>query len=196
VTLSGRLVLDGAALDVARGELVAILAPSGAGKSTLLRACVRLVELDAGEILLDGAEVRSLDPCALRRRVALVAQHPVMLPGTVRDNLSHGIADLSDADARSALAAAGLDAGLIGRTARELSGGERARVAVARALTRAPELLLLDEPTAALDQEASEHLGATLARLRRSGLGVAVATHDLAFAEANADRVVSTQAFG
>jgi ABC-type multidrug transport system fused ATPase/permease subunit len=190
VSLAGRVVLEGAALDVPRGCVTAVIAPSGAGKSTLLRACVRLVGIDAGRITLDGADVRDLDPRGLRRRVGLVAQHPAMLPGTVADNLRHGVADLADAALGEALDQAGLDPGLASRPARELSGGERARVAVARALTRAPQLLLLDEPTAALDRDAGEHLGATLAGLRAAGLGICVATHDLDFAERHADRVV------
>ena len=90
----------------------------------------------------------------------------------------------------AALADAGLEAALAGRVADDLSGGERARVALARALTRGPGLLLLDEPTAALDHEAAEHIGATLRRLADGGLGICVATHDLAFAGRWLDRRV------
>ena len=188
VVMAGRRVLDGVTLAVAPGEVTALLAPSGAGKSTLLRACVRLVERAAGTITLDGTEIRELDARTLRRRVGLVAQAPAMLPGSVADNLRYGVGELDEAGLRSALEAADLDAGFAAREARALSGGERARVALARALTRDPEVLLLDEPTAALDQESAERIGATLRGLAGRGLGICVATHDLRFAEAWSDR--------
>ena len=92
-----------------RGEITAVLAPSGAGKSTLLRACVRLFALDSGSVTLDEVDVTGLDARALRRRVGLVAQHPVMLPGTVADNLRHGVDELSEDALGRALDDAGLD---------------------------------------------------------------------------------------
>jgi len=176
--------------EIPRGTITALLAPSGAGKSTLLRACVRLVAIDSGTVTLDGADVAELDARTLRRRVGLVAQQPVMLPGTVADNLAYGLTGLRDDALEAALGDAGLDVAMAPRVAHELSGGERARVAVARALTREPELLLLDEPTAALDGDNAERIGATLERLRDAGLGICVATHDLEFAGRYADRVV------
>jgi ABC-type multidrug transport system fused ATPase/permease subunit len=190
VSLGGRAVLRGIELDVAPGEVVGLLGPSGAGKSTLLRALVRLVEIDDGTITLDGADVRSFDARALRRRVGLVAQAPVMLPGTVADNLRYGVADLTADALAAALDDAGLSQDFASRVARDLSGGERARVAVARALTRSPEVLLLDEPTAALDHVSAQRIGATLRRLRERGLGVCVTTHDRAFASEWCDRQV------
>ena len=90
----------------------------------------------------------------------------------------------------AALADAGLPPSFAGRVADDLSGGERARVALARALTRGPRLLLLDEPTSALDHETAEHIGATLRRLADGGLGICLATHDLAFADRWLDRRV------
>jgi ABC-type multidrug transport system fused ATPase/permease subunit len=188
VLIGERRVLDGAALEVTSGDVTALLAPSGAGKSTLLRACVRLVERAGGTITLDGTDIRALDARALRRRVGLVAQTPAMLPGTVADNLRYRVDDLDDAGLRAALEAADLDASFAPREARELSGGERARVALARALTRDPEVLLLDEPTAALDRASAARIGTTLRGLAARGLGICVATHDHGFAEAWADR--------
>lgn len=190
VSLGGRAVLRGIDLDVSPGEVVGLLGPSGAGKSTLLRALVRLVEFDAGTIALDGADVRSFDARVLRRRVGLVAQAPVMLPGTVADNLRYGVADLTGDALHAALDDAGLSDDFASRFAGDLSGGERARVAVARALTRSPEVLLLDEPTAALDHASAQRIGSTLRRLRERGLGVCVTTHDLAFATTWFDRQV------
>jgi len=188
VTLAGRRVLDGVALSVPCSQVTGLLAPSGAGKSTLLRACVRLVEADAGSITLGGEDILALDARVLRRRVGFVAQSPAMLPGSVADNLRHGVDGLGDDELHEALRAASLDPAFAGRTARELSGGERARVALARALTRGPRLLLLDEPTAALDDAAAARIGQTLRGLRDRGLGICVATHDERFAETWADR--------
>jgi ABC-type multidrug transport system fused ATPase/permease subunit len=190
VTLGGRKILDGLDLEVPPGQITGLLGPSGTGKSTLLRALVRLVDVDAGTITLDGTDIRALDARELRCRVGLVAQTPDMLPGTVADNLRYGVGELGDDRLRAALADVDLDPSFAARAAAELSGGERARVALARALTRGPQLLLLDEPTAALDSDTAAHIGATLRRLRDQGIGVCITTHDLAFAREWVDRRV------
>jgi ABC-type cobalamin/Fe3+-siderophores transport system ATPase subunit len=192
VVLGDRTVLDGVSLAVPGGQVTALVAPSGTGKSTLLRALVRLVPAEAGAVRLDDADVFALPAPELRRRVGLVAQTPVMLPGTVTDNLAHGLGDggLPAAARDEALRAAGLDAAAFAqREARRLSGGERARVAIARALTRRPEVLLLDEPTAALDAETADRIGATLRALAAGdGLAILAATHDRAWGGRWADR--------
>jgi ABC-type multidrug transport system ATPase subunit len=186
----GRQVLRDASLVVQEGEVTALIAPSGAGKSTLLRCMNGLLAPDSGVVLLHGRDIRELEPRVLRRRVGLVAQAPVMLPGSVRDNVLYAI-DAPPPDlAERMLGAAGLDAAFAERPARELSGGERARVALARALARDPEVLLLDEPTAALDRETAVRIGATLRDLAGSGLAVCLATHDLELAGSVADRRV------
>jgi putative ABC transport system ATP-binding protein len=185
VRRGGRLVLDGAGLDVPPGQVTALTAPSGSGKSTLLRCCTRLLEVEAGTVRLGGRDVRELPATELRRRVGLVPQQPAMLPGSVADNVRHGV---PDADVTAALEAAGLDAAFAGRDARRLSGGEQARVAIARALSREPAVLLLDEPTAALDEAAADRLAATLRDLAGHGIGVCAATHDRRWAERVADR--------
>jgi ABC-type multidrug transport system fused ATPase/permease subunit len=186
----GRVVLAGASLDVPRGCVTALLAPSGSGKSTLLRCLNRLLEPDRGTITLDGADVRALEPRALRRRVGLVAQTPVMLPGDVAANVGYGLDEPAPERLVAALVDAGLDASFLARPATALSGGERARVAVARALARTPEVLLLDEPTASLDATTADRVGATLRRLAGDGIGVCLATHDLRLAGSVADRRV------
>jgi ABC-type multidrug transport system ATPase subunit len=110
-----------------------------------------------------------------------------MLPGTVADNLAYGVEALSDEVRDAALAASGLDGSFLPRLARALSGGERARVALARALTRDPDAILLDEPTAALDPETAQVIAETVAALARRDLAVILATHDLPLAESVAD---------
>jgi ABC-type iron transport system FetAB ATPase subunit len=185
VARGGRVVLRGIDLCVRAGEVTALVGPSGAGKSSLLRALVRLDEPVSGRVLVDGQDAADMEPCELRRRVGLVAQAPVMLPGDVRANLAYGLD--GPADLAGALAATGLDASFMDRTARELSGGEAARVAVARALTRDPVALLLDEPTAALDREATAPVEALVRDLAARGLGILIVTHDEAQAERVAD---------
>ena len=187
VRRAGRPVLNDVTFDAARGRVLALTGASGSGKSTLLRCLNRLAEADAGTITLDGEDILALDPPALRRRVALVAQTPAMLPGTVTDNLAYGLPALTEPARDAALRAAGLDLSFAPRPARALSGGERARVALARALTRDPDALLLDEPTAALDPDTAHLIADTITALARRDLIVIVATHDVTLAEQVAD---------
>src|SRR6185503_3792457 len=190
VARGGRELLHGFDLAVGAGEVVALVGPSGAGKSSLLRTLVRLDEPAAGRVLVDGTDARELEPCALRRRVGLVTQAPVMLEGDVRANLAYGLEQPDDAVLAESLAATGLDAAFMIRAAQELSGGEQARVAVARALARDPVALLLDEPTAALDGVSAAAVEALVRDLAARGLGILMVTHDEAQAERVADRRV------
>ena len=178
VARAGRTVLRDVSFRAPRGRVLALVGASGSGKSTLLRCLNRLAEAEAGIVALDGRDIRELEAPVLRRRVALVSQSPVMLPGSVADNLAYGVPGLGATAMAAALAAAGLDESFAPRVARALSGGERARVALARALTRAPEAILLDEPTAALDPDTARHVAETVARLAARDLVVILATHD------------------
>jgi putative ABC transport system ATP-binding protein len=185
VARGGRVLVRGVDLAVRAGDVLALVGPSGIGKSSLLRSLVRLDEPAGGRVLVDGTDAREIAPCALRRRVGLVTQAPVMLDGDVRANLAYGLDDPDDAALAEALAATGLDASFMHRTAKELSGGESARVAVARALARDPGVLLLDEPTAALDAVATAAIEDLVGNLAARGLGIVIVTHD----EAQAGRV-------
>ena len=177
----GRRLLDGASIRVARGEAVAIEGPSGSGKSTFARALGGMVEADSGSVLLEGEDVRRIAPTSFRTRVAFLAQQPAMFPGTVRDNLAAGPAlhgkSLDDAQARELIAQVGLDVALLAREAQTLSGGEKQRVALGRALANRPQVLLLDEPTAPLDPAAGDLIVALLRDLGRRGVSVVMVTH-------------------
>jgi putative ABC transport system ATP-binding protein len=188
VLRQGRRILDGASIQVRPGEAVAIQGPSGSGKSTLARALATLVEPDAGAVLLDGQDAREIEPTQFRTRVAFLAQQPAMFDGTVRENLEVGPAlhgkSLGEAQARELILAVGLDESILPREARTLSGGEKQRVALARALANESEVLLLDEPTAALDPDAGERIVALLRALCARGLSVVMVTHVEAHARA------------
>ena len=148
-----RRVLDVDALDVPAGTLLAVVGPSGAGKSTLLRLLNFLEPPSAGTLHFAGQPVPAAPPLSLVRRVTTVFQRPVMLAGSVWDNVAYGLR-LRGLPPEPAVSAAlervGL-AALARQPAVRLSGGEAQRVALARALVLRPEVLLLDEPTANLD---------------------------------------------
>ena len=194
------MVLRGASLRVAKGEVVALVAPSGAGKSTLLHIAGLLDVPDAGTVRLGGAVMGAM--CdrartgARRRDVGFIYQFHHLLPEfTALENvmlpqLANGVARGSAA-ARAAdlLARVGL-APRAGHRPAELSGGEQQRVAFCRALANAPKLLLADEPTGNLDPETSDTVFEVLMTLvRETGLSALIATHNLGLA-ARMDRVV------
>jgi putative spermidine/putrescine transport system ATP-binding protein len=182
-------------LDVADGELVALLGPSGCGKTTIMRMVAGITEPDAGEINLGDKAVGGLPP--ERRNVGLVFQSYALFPHmTVAANVGFGLRMRRIARAElerrvdTALVLVDL-AGLARRYPRELSGGQQQRVALARAIVVEPEVLLLDEPLSNLDAKLREHLREDLRALqRRLGTTAIYVTHDQAEALALADRVV------
>jgi len=181
VLRGGRRILDGASILVRPGEAVAIQGPSGSGKSTLARVLATLLEADAGSVHLDGRDAREIAPSQYRTRVAFLAQQPAMFEGTVMGNLGAGPQlrgqPFDGAQARELIGAVGIDESMLSREARTLSGGEKQRVALARALANAPEVLLLDEPTAALDPDSGARIVALLRELHGRGLSVVMVTH-------------------
>jgi ABC-type multidrug transport system ATPase subunit len=177
---------------VIEGGLTAVLGPSGSGKSTLLRLLNRLADPVRGSVLFDGDDVRTLDVLALRRRAVLVPQLPAPLPGTVAYNVEFGPSLCGGtADVGHWLTLAGLDPSYADRDAERLSVGEGQRLMLARALALEPEALLLDEPTAALDEAARDGVERTLIDLReRLGVALVLVTHDRAQAERLATRTI------
>ena len=200
VELGGNTILDGAGLEVRAGEIVGLVGPNGAGKSTLLRAVTGLVPLRAGSIHVGGEALDSLSRGELARRVAVVQQLPEA-PATlsVRQLALLGrhphlrlLARESSRDhaiAEGALRQAGCSE-LADRELGTLSGGERRRAFIARALAQQAPLLLLDEPTANLDAGAQHEVLELVADLARSGTGVLLVVHDLTLAIAYCDRLV------
>ena len=181
-TYGGRVLLDGVDLRLAGETVTTLSGPSGSGKTTLLRILGLLSDPDEGQLLLDGVNLYSVIPHPARRRIALVAQAPVMFPGTVLDNVRTGPRlageELPEATARELVVRAGLPPELLRQDAQSLSGGEKLRVAVARALALRPEAWLLDEPTAALDAERADLIVRLLRELAAEGAAILVVTHD------------------
>lgn len=175
----GSRILDEVSAAVPRAAATAIVGPSGSGKSTLLRLLNRFEDPDSGRVLLDGVDARTLDVLALRRRVGLLAQRPVMLTARVRDEVRVGAPDLGDDRVAGLLARVALEGLDPDRATDGLSGGEQQRLALARALALDPEVLLLDEPTSALDAEAARAVDAVIVALVEAGLTAVVVSHDL-----------------
>jgi len=190
------LALDSVSLAVAAGERVALVGESGSGKTTLLRSFNRMVEPEAGEVLIDGAPVASRDPVVVRRSIGYVQQEGGLLPHwSVLRNASlvpwlRGSAEAEEQAVR-ALGLVGLPAEEFGsRWPRELSGGQRQRVALARALASEPRVILLDEPFGALDAISRAELRRAFAELVRAlSVTVLLVTHDIEEAFMLADRV-------
>jgi len=152
-------ILKDLSFEVKPGEMLTVLGPSGAGKSSLLRCLNRLNPADSGEVFLNGTEVRSMDILDLRRRMGMVFQTPALIPDTVAVNVGLGPSlrhqAVSESEIQDLLKQVGLPRELMTRQVETLSVGEQQRVAFAQVLANQPDVLLLDEPTAALDPTAA-----------------------------------------
>jgi len=167
-------VLRGIDLVARPGETIAVIGSTGSGKTTLLNLVPRLFDATGGSVLVDGVDVRELDPAALSVAVGLVPQIPYLFSGTVASNLRYGRSDATDAELWQALETAqardfvaampdGLNAP-IAQGGTNVSGGQRQRLAIARALVRRPEIYLFDDSFSALDYATDAALRAALAR--------------------------------
>jgi len=192
------LVLDRVSLSVARHEVVCLIGASGSGKSTLLRCINGLIEPDWGQIRLDGVPItdRSFGKTGLQRRVGIVFQSYNLFPHmSVLDNITLAprkvmrmTREEAEAKALQTLALFGMDR-FAGSYPEQLSGGQQQRVAVVRALAGDPDVLLLDEVTAALDPELVGEVMDVIRDLKVQGLTMVIVTHEMAFARDLADRV-------
>ena len=190
--------LEGFSLHIRPGETVALVGPSGAGKSTVFSLLLRFHDPQSGRILLDGIDIRNLDPVALRGVVALVPQSPVIFAASAADNIRYGRLDASDADVRAAARSARAEefrdalphgfASELGERGARLSGGQQQRVAIARALLKDAPILLLDEATSALDAHSERAVQQALENLM-AGRTTLVVAHRLATV-LKADRIV------
>jgi putative ABC transport system ATP-binding protein len=187
----GRVILSALSVELTEG-VTALVGPSGAGKSTLLRLLNRLADPDSGTVAYRGRDVRDYDVRELRREVALVPQLPALLPGSVAENVGFGPRLCGRrCEVETALRLAGLDGTFAERAALQLSVGEQQRVMLARALALEPNVLLLDEPTAALDERSRDAVERTLLDLHaRVSAALIIVTHDQAQARRLGERIL------
>lgn len=180
-------------------EVTCIIGRSGSGKTTLLKLLNRMITPDEGEILFQGQPMTGIDPVALRRRVIMLAQTPVMFDGTVRDNLLIGLRFserpmIDDAALQRILDVVDLRKPLDSE-ASTLSGGERQRVALGRGLAMQPEVALLDEPSSALDAGSERVIIQRVVDAARDrGVTIVMVTHSVAMARDVADHMIEVDA--
>jgi osmoprotectant transport system ATP-binding protein len=194
---AGSVAVADVSFRVERGEMLALVGDSGSGKTTTLKMINRLIEPDAGRVVIDGRDTRDLEPHALRRSIGYVFQGIGLFPHlTVGENVAVPLrlAGFSPARIRERLAEllalVELDEALLGQRPDELSGGQQQRVGVARALAASPSVMLLDEPFGALDPLTRDRLQGSFGALRRRlGLTAVFVTHDVAEAVVLADRI-------
>lgn len=178
LTRGGRPILREVSFSTAGTAVFLLHGPSGSGKTSLLRLVNRLDEADSGDVLVGGRSVRDYPPAVLRRQVGMIFQEPRLMEGTVEENVlfaarHHGI----EVDLDGLLGRVGLG-GMASRRVDGLSGGEQQRTAIARALAVRPSILLMDEPTSSLDEEAARGIERLLGEIVSSGgLRILFVTH-------------------
>ena len=192
-----RTVIDGISFDIAAGENIGIVGHTGAGKSTIANLLIRLYDVDDGEILIDGINVKDISFSDLHRNIAIVSQETYLFAGTILENIRYSCPEATNTRVVAAAKAAGahdfismLPDGYetkIGQGYKELSGGERQRISIARALLRDPKILILDEATAAMDTKTEQTIQKTLDRLSKGRTTITIA-HRLSTLK-NADRL-------
>ena len=189
-------VLRGIDLSVPAGTTASVIGPSGSGKSTLLRVMNRLIEPDAGDILLDGKSVLKDNPDELRRRIGMVFQQFNLFPHkTVGENVAFALRKLRKLPKEQAREEALNQLDLVGLKHKAdvrpatLSGGQQQRVAIARALAMKPEVMFFDEATSALDPELVKGVLALMADLAKGGMTMVVVTHEMGFSRNVSDTV-------
>ncbi len=194
-----RAVLEGISFRVEAGSICAIVGRSGAGKSTIADLILRFQDPDRGQVLLDGIDLRELTLASLRGAVALVDQNPFLFAATIRENIGYGNLDAGPGDIERAARGAAIHdfiASLpegyetkVAERGATLSAGQRQRIAIARALLRRPQLLVLDEPTAALDPGSELEIADTLTALL-GGQTTIIMTHRRSLVEASGQVLV------
>ncbi|HEX7662765.1 MAG TPA: phosphate ABC transporter ATP-binding protein [Pseudonocardiaceae bacterium] len=193
VDRAGVRALDGFSATVPGDGVTAVFGPSGAGKSTLLRLCNRLEVPTSGRVLFGERDIAGLDPLRLRRQVGMGFQKPTPFPGTVADNLRVASPRATDGQLREVLARVALTGDWLDRDATALSGGEAQRVCLARTLITGPDVLLLDEPTSAVDAAAAKLIEQAVRELADAGMTVLWVTHDQDQVRRIADRVLRVE---
>lgn len=196
-----RPVIDRLNLDIRPGETIALVGPSGGGKSTTCALLPRFYDIDSGNIVIDGQDIREVTQESLRQAIGLVQQDVYLFDGTLRDNIAYGRPGASDAEIEDAAHKAnihefiaslpdGYDT-VVGERGSRLSGGQKQRVAIARVFLKDPAILILDEATSALDNESEEAVQESLERLAADRTTIIIA-HRLSTIK-NADEIATVE---
>jgi len=184
-------------LQINEGEITCIVGRSGGGKSTFLRLLNNMVSSDKGKILFKGKEIEDYNPINLRREVSMMPQNPVIFSGSIRDNFDITLNyndeyAMADEKYEKVLRKVGLADHNLDEDADKLSGGEKQRLALARILILDPDILLLDEPSSALDEETERLIIEMVVKCMREKDGTLImVTHSKAIAEKYGDRIIT-----
>jgi len=194
-TLQQTSILNNITFDIKKGEIVTIVGPSGGGKTTLLRCLNRLIEADNGTITFDNKQITEYVPSELRKNMVLVPQESVMFPGTVKENIGLALKihnTYNHMHILQSLTDTGLPKKFLRKKAQQLSGGEKKRVSLARALALTPKMLLLDEPTAGIDPKNLNTVEQRIISFtKQRNLTVLWVTHDVEQAKRVSDRIAN-----
>jgi ATP-binding cassette subfamily B protein len=175
---SNRHALHKVSFKASPGEVIALVGPSGSGKSTLVNLVIGFLRPDQGAVLIDGQDTGNLDMRSVRQYVSVVAQESILFEGSIKDNITYGMLDVTDEELVRALISANAydfvtalpeswDT-VVGERGARLSGGQRQRISIARAMIRDPKLLILDEATSALDSQSEREIQKALNSLMES----------------------------
>jgi ATP-binding cassette subfamily B protein len=191
-------VLKAVSFAIQAGETVAVVGPTGAGKTSLINLIPRFYDPTAGQVLINGHDLRQLDTAEFRSKIALVMQDPFLFSGTIRENIFDGSASLSEHEVKTIIEAANckdlierLPEGLntiLSEGGASISSGERQLISIARAFAREPQLILFDEATSYVDSQTEMHIQNALANLMATRTALVVA-HRLSTVR-NADRII------
>jgi ATP-binding cassette subfamily B protein len=191
-------VLRGLDLDLAQGEVVALVGPSGGGKSTVASLLLRFYDPEAGYVSVDGRDLKTVSPRSLREQVGIVSQEPVLFATSIEENIRYGRPGATMEEVQAAARAANAEQFVldfpegyrtpVGERGVQLSGGQKQRIAIARAILKDPPILVLDEATSALDAESEHLVQDALDRLMK-GRTTLVIAHRLSTVQ-GADRVL------
>jgi len=194
-TLQKTTILNDLTLTVQNGEILTLVGPSGSGKTTLLRCINRLIDPDQGTILYHENDIKNIPVVSLRKDIVLVPQENYMLPGTVYDNVAYGQilqGSKEETIIKQSMTDAGLDISFLTKDAMKLSGGEKKRVSLARALAIHPKILLLDEPTNGIDPKVLITVEKNIIDFaRKRNLTILWVTHNIDQAKRVSDRIAN-----
>ncbi|MFC4559814.1 phosphate ABC transporter ATP-binding protein [Virgibacillus kekensis] len=183
-SVGGTHILKNISGSIRKGKITTLVGPSGAGKTSLFRLCNGMQSPDTGEILIEEKNISDYDPVVLRRMVGIALQSATMIRGTVAENLALPLElqgkELPKDDAAELLNIVGLEENLMNRKAKDLSGGQRQKLSIARTLVNRPQILLLDEITSSLDRVSQQDIEELIIRINKKyGTTIIWITHSL-----------------